>query len=248
MTNEALKIERTKRYQAELDNYFAKCNDSPSLLGELYERYIGYKLEMQGYSVEYHGIQCKKHHQPDNGIDLIGRHGKYTIIVQCKYRTDIDGAFQGGVIRDLFGAWYIYKQDHQNENVSGRFVTTGILSDDADNVAKKLHMRLMGLEYMPKVFPIIKCKTNAGSKALYYLPTDSQYDDIMLNLGQGDFYCQTVAEAEAKNFRRVVLYTKKPPRGLNRHEIIKRIQHSIDWNTNNFEQQEKLRRINNEQA
>ena len=83
-----------------------------------------------------------------------------------------------------------------------RFVTTSILSDDADNVAKKLHIRLMGLEYMPEVFPIVKCKTNADGKGVYYLPTDSQYDDITLNLGQGDFYCLTVKEAEEKGFTR----------------------------------------------
>jgi hypothetical protein len=44
-----------ERNQLALNRYL-KSNLSPAVIGRLYERYLGYLYEQEGWKVEYHGI------------------------------------------------------------------------------------------------------------------------------------------------------------------------------------------------
>jgi hypothetical protein len=50
---------------------------------------------------------------------------------------------------------------------------------------------------------MVKCNINpqTGEK-IYHLPFDQQYDRVMIGNVEGEFYAETVAEAESRGFRR----------------------------------------------
>lgn len=199
---------RTKEYQAELDKYFKNILEDYSSKGKkargtLYERYIGYCFEAEGVNVEYRGINCSKEGKGDGGIDLICRHGNYTFIVQCKNYFDKFAVAPKDVLA-LQGTIDLYLKGNHNpaETVLGIFFATSRFSDIAKDFGYKLGLELQEGKKLFTPFPIIKCKLSDDGKSYYYLPTDSQYDDITLDLGQGDCYCQTVAETEVRGFRR----------------------------------------------
>ena len=52
-------------------------------------------------------------------------------------------------------------------------------------------------------YPMIKCNVNPGTgESIYHLPFDQQYDRVIIGDQQGEFYADTIAEAEAAGFRR----------------------------------------------
>lgn len=50
-------------------------------------------------------------------------------------------------------------------------------------------------------YPLIKCNINKNKQKIYHLPFDQQYDNCLIK-NKGECYVKTVAEAEAKGFRR----------------------------------------------
>lgn len=50
-------------------------------------------------------------------------------------------------------------------------------------------------------YPLIKCNINKNKQKIYHLPFDQQYDNCLIK-NEGECYVKTVAEAEAKGFRR----------------------------------------------
>lgn len=52
-------------------------------------------------------------------------------------------------------------------------------------------------------YPMIKCNVNSGTQErIFHLPFDQQYDKVIIGNQPGEFYAETVEEAEREGFRR----------------------------------------------
>ena len=247
------------QYQMELDQWFRDNFTGTAIQqGQLYERYVGYRWEIENYKVEYVGINRRG--QGDGGIDLICRDGEYTWIVQCKNRKNNVSL---GEIQRHSGVIKSYALAHPDEIVGGAFFTTSFFSSQSINEADKLDIVLFGNEKLPECFPIIKCKVE-NNRRFYFFPTDEGYDEIELDFDSGDCYCLTVSEAEKKGFRRGIssqipifqtinipenlLPNKNIPNRNRDDETIQRCHRVMDRHTRDFEQREKLERIKDTDA
>jgi len=187
-----------KRNQLALDRFWKRPNKSNWLLGKLYERYIGYVYEKDGYDVEYHGIHKKLE---DLGIDLICRKGNETRLVQCKNWAQFRTIYEKHIFQ-LFGTGFQFRDSHPQEKIKVTFITTTQLSDLARKFANELGIELKENLKFNQAYPCIKCNINIGTgEKIYHLPFDQQYDKTKI-CSQGEMYCLTTKEAEDAGFRR----------------------------------------------
>lgn len=100
-------------------------------VGTQFEQEIGALLEKEGWKISYEGINKGVN---DGGIDLIGRRGGVTALVQCKY-WKVSRVVHESHINQFRGSIEKYKNDHPNESSCGTFVTTASLSDEARRAA-----------------------------------------------------------------------------------------------------------------
>ena len=187
----------TERNQLALDRFW-KRRKSKRLIGKLYEQYIGYLYEEKGYHVEYFGISKGLE---DLGRDLICKNDQETLLIQCKNWSHSTTIYEKHIFQ-LFGTAYHYAKTNHFENVAMAFYTTTHLSDIARAFAKDFKITLYENFPLQQPFPIIKCNVNKNGGRIYHLPFDQQYDTVKIRLKEGDFYCETVAEAEKAGFRR----------------------------------------------
>jgi hypothetical protein len=203
-----------ERNQKALDRYL-NSTKSPYQIGRDYERYIGFRYEMEGYEVIYHGISEGKE---DLGRDLICKKNGNVKIVQCKYWAT-QKVIHEKHINQLFGTtvkYYIdyFKLKSLNNNslkfwesfnngiIKPVFITSSTLSETAKKFADSLGVEVLESEPLKK-YPIIKCHINkkTGEK-IYHLPFDQMYDRTILEKKHDEFYAYSVEEAELKGFRR----------------------------------------------
>ena len=206
-------LNSAEKYQRALDRY-RKSKKSSWQIGRDYERYIGYLYEREGHKVKYFGAI---EGLDDLGRDLlVSKNGK-TQVIQCKYWAK-EKMIREKHIFQIFGTTveYILKNsghdlfsDISLDNLSGRmkfvmpvFITSTILSDVAKEMAA-----LLGVRYREGVamieYPMIKCNiSKRDGTRIYHLPFDQQYDRIDIEWELGEFYAQTVFEAELAGFRR----------------------------------------------
>ncbi|MBO7296469.1 MAG: hypothetical protein J6V39_04335, partial [Clostridia bacterium] len=50
-------------------------------------------------------------------------------------------------------------------------------------------------------YPLIRCNIGKDGSKIYYMPFDLQYDTVVISPERGEFYADTVAEAESRGFR-----------------------------------------------
>lgn len=210
--DEYQRLPRVQKFQLALDRYWKKPKSSWQL-GRDYERCVGYHHEKKGYEVVYQGIIKGLE---DCGRDLICRKGEEVVIVQCKYWA------RGKVIREkhinqLFGTcvefWVNQTKEHvsqmelfpdilKSHRIVPRFITSTVLSDTAKNFAKALGIHVVE-NFALKPYPCIKCNVSRSTgERIYHLPFDQQYDSTVVEINRNEFYAETVAEAEARGFRR----------------------------------------------
>lgn len=210
--DEYRELSEQEKYQRALDNYWNRTKTKWQI-GKLYERYIGYTYEIQGYSVFYQGIKLKFE---DLGIDLICQNEDEILLIQCKYWSQ-NKLIRENHINQLFGTSVKYALDkhYKNEQISILFtdlftnykikpmlITSTKLSETARNFASALGIILIENKPLTK-YPIIKCHiSNINSEPIYHLPFDQQYDSTILELDKGEYYVETVKEAEERGFRR----------------------------------------------
>lgn len=205
-------LSETERNQRALDNYLRRSH-TKAHIGKMYERYVGYIYESQGYDVEYRGIEMGL---KDGGIDLICRKQGEILLVQCK-NWKLDSTIYEKHICQLYGASKFYDKDHIQQEYRGGlfadidwdratpvFVATTKLDDHAKEVAKTLGVEVRNISF-DKNYPIIKCNINAGAK-IYHLPIDQMYDYTKI-CKPGECFVSSVKEAEAKGFRRAHRWT-----------------------------------------
>jgi len=216
---EWLALDDVDKYQKALDRFW-KSRKSPWDIGRLYEQYIGYLYELDGYKVKYHGIL---EGYEDMGRDLICTKGNDVIITQCKCWKK-EKIIHEKHINQLFGTCAKYEMDinesktldlfneYKTQNkVIPHFVTSAKLSDRAKSFSKALGIEYKESIYLPnKPYPCIKCNiSRINDEKIFHLPFDQQYDKIVIEPERGEFYAETIAEAIEKGFRRAYRWRKK---------------------------------------
>ncbi len=197
-----------ERNQLALDRYLGG-KLSPVAIGKLYERFVGYRYESTGWSVEYHGIAKGLE---DLGRDLVCKKNEVVKIVQAKCWSTQKLIHEKHIFQ-LFGTTQMYLMDKAQDDllpqsVSACLTTSTLLSPVAKNAAKWLGIDVCEGLALDKSFPMIKC--NIGKKSrerIYHLPFDQQYDRVSIETSTGEFYASTVRDAEAAGFRRAFKFS-----------------------------------------
>lgn len=218
--NEAEIIEKS------IQNYYNRRKvhkNSSFYAGQDYERYIGYLYECKGYNVKYFGI---KKRLEDRGIDLICKNNKEILLIQCK-RWKPERLIREKHINQLFGtseyyrlelsekknskdsfqtALALYDYSLMKDNIKSIFITTGELSEEAKDYAKKLNIEV---KYIPfqNDYPKIKCNIGESGK-IFHLPYSQQYDNTN-PIKNGGCFVHTVQEALNKEYRKAFNKTFK---------------------------------------
>ena len=192
------KLPTVERNQMALDRFW-KRPKSKWLIGRLYERYVGYLYEKDGYDVEYVGIFRGFE---DLGRDLICKKGNDFIVIQCKNWAEFRTIYEKHVFQ-FFGTVFQYKDENKDKKVRAIFYTSTKLSDLARRFSKELNIELKENFKFDREYPAIKCNVSMvdGTK-IYHLPFDQQYDKTLVEEERLEKYAATVAEAEELGFRR----------------------------------------------
>jgi len=189
------RLSKIQKFQLALDRYWERPK-SQWEIGRIYERYMGYLYEQEGWHVTYEGIL--KGYE-DFGRDLICVKGQEVHVVQCKCWSQ-DKVIREKHVFQLFGTSVMYEL-REHRQATPVLATTTKLSPEALRVAEALHVKV---RYEPlRRYPMIKCNINQQTgERIYHLPFDQQYDNVIVGNIQGEFYAETVAEAEKAGFRR----------------------------------------------
>lgn len=199
------KLPSVERNQMALDRFW-KRPKSKWLIGRLYERYVGYLFEKEGYDVDYVGIFKGFE---DLGRDLICKKGEEMVVIQCKNWSQFRTIYEKHIFQ-FFGTVFQYKDENPNLKVKAIFYTTTSLSDLARRFAKELGIHLEENHKFDQKYPSIKCNIGRQSnEKIYHLPFDQQYDKTKIEPERGEFYCTAVKEAEKAGFRRAFRYKGK---------------------------------------
>lgn len=192
------KLSSVERNQMALERFW-KRPKSKWLLGRIYERYVGYLYEQQGYDVGYTGIF---YGYEDLGRDLVCSKGNEIIIIQCKNWSQFKTIYEKHIFQ-FFGTIFQYRDQNQSKKVNGIFYTTTELSELARRFAHELRIELKEKFKMPKSYPCIKCNiSRRNGEKIYHLPFDQQYDRTIIEEERNECYVETVAEAEKLGYRR----------------------------------------------
>lgn len=190
------KLSTSQKNQLALERYLSLL--SKPQIGALYEMYLGYTYEAQGYQVCQHGLEKGLE---DRGRDLICyKKGFPTLIVQAKCWSQSKLIYEKHIFQ-LYGSLWEYRKTHPGETVEAVFITSTKLGEFARCAAKELGIKIRENEKLDKGFPMIKCNIGASGEHIYHLPFDQQYNKTRINKS-GEFMATTVAEAEARGFRR----------------------------------------------
>lgn len=191
-----------ERNELALRRYWER-HHSASTIGKMYERYVGYWYESQGYSVEYNGIF--KGYE-DLGRDLICRRKGAVSIAQCKNWSQQKTIHEKHIFQ-LFGSTFLFRRGNPGLTVRGAFFTSTKVSDVARDIAGFPDIDVLENFPFDKGYPSIKCNISRRTgERIYHLPFDQQYDKVIVEPPRGEFYCRTVAEAERQGFRRAFRY------------------------------------------
>ena len=202
--SEYLSLKPADRNQLALERYW-KRHHSPATLGKMYERYVGYLYEQQGYDVEYFGINQKLN---DLGVDLICRKNKTILAVQCKNWSKYKSVFENRIFQH-FGTTFRLAKENEEYTVTPVFYTTTQLSDNAREFANMLKIKVVENHIFDKGYPCIKCNIGKNGEKIYHLPLDQLYDKVKIETKKGEFYAKTCQEAEEKGFRRAYRWSGK---------------------------------------
>jgi DUF2075 family protein len=196
--DEYRKLPSVERNQKALDRYWSRPKTKWQI-GAMYERYVGYLYEMEGYEVNYHGLMKGLE---DLGRDIIAMKGDEIVVIQCKNWSKFRTIHEKHIFQ-FFGTVFQYRDENPRKNVRAIFYTSTLLSPLARRFSDALKIELKEEEKMDKKYPCIKCNISQvdGTK-IYHLPFDQQYDKTRIEPKKGEFYCATVKEAEDAGFRR----------------------------------------------
>lgn len=191
------KLSNTEKYQLALDRWKNRKTKNDWDIGIEYERYIGYRLECDGYKVSYTGANLGL---KDMGRDLIAKKHGETLVIQCK-RWAKEKTIHEKHIFQLYGSTAVLAIENPGTKYKGVFITTATLSETAKKCAKYCGISVVEMCPMED-YPLIKCNTSKTGEKIYHLPFDQQYDKVIISKNSKSFYAWTTREAESKGFRR----------------------------------------------
>jgi len=198
---EWVKLSTAERNDLALQRYWKRRKNNVEI-GRIYERYIGYLFEKQGYNVEYTGIL---EGFEDLGRDLVAKkkeNNNEVVIIQCKYWSKYRNIHVAH-INQLFGTATQYKMKNKNNNVTPMFYTTTSLDDIAKEFSIYLGIKVNELYPMDETYPCVKCNVSLRNREkIYHLPFDQQYDNTKIIEEKNELYVSTCKEAEKLGFRR----------------------------------------------
>ena len=209
------RLSTAERNQRALDRYLLG-RLSQAAVGRMYERYIGYLYEKEGWAVEYHGII---EGYEDLGRDLVCSKGDQIRIVQAKCWSHTKTIHEKHIFQ-LFGTSQLFliarhSTDIFPPSLTASFVTSTSLSEVARQAANRLKIDVKEEFALDKGYPMVKCNINQRTREkIYHLPFDQQYDRTKITPAKGEFYASTVGEAEEKGFRRAFRYTGSERSGI----------------------------------
>lgn len=191
------RLSDTEKNQLALDRYLAR-DLADWEIGRLYERFLGWRYEREGWSVAYQG--AIKGFE-DMGRDLVCTKGPEVHIVQAKCWSRRKELHEKHVFQ-LYGSTVQYQMDHQGQRVVPVLAATTGLSPLATRIAEDLGVTVRGIA-LDKTYPMIKCNVALRTgEGIYHLPFDQQYDRVVIGNREGECYVRTVKEAERRGFRR----------------------------------------------
>lgn len=196
------KLSNSEKFQLALDRWTSRRKTDWDV-GIEYERYIGYKLEMEGYKVTYTGATMGL---KDMGRDLIASKNGKTLVIQCK-RWAKEKTIHEKHILQLYGSVAVLATEHPEKTYKAVFITSTSLSDVARKCADYCGITIVENCPMGK-YPLIKCNQNHDGTKIYHLPFDQQYDKVVISKNRQSCYAWTVEEAESLGFRHA--YRWKP--------------------------------------
>lgn len=196
------KLNPSQRNQLALDRYWQRGKKTKWMIGKMYERYVGYLYEKDGWDVEYFGIHKRFE---DLGRDLIAKRGNEIHVVQCKNWSKFKTIYENHIFQ-LFGTTFSLQKDHKGKTVTPVFYCSTSLSDTANEFAKRLGI-VVNQNHSFRQYPCIKCNVSLKGDKIYHLPFDQQYDTAKIIPKIGEFYAADIAEAEAAGFRRAFRWT-----------------------------------------
>jgi hypothetical protein len=159
-----------ERNQLALTRFLQRRNKPKWLVGRLYERYIGYLYEKEGYHVVYHGIVEGRE---DLGRDLICRKDEECFIIQCKNWSQFKTIFEKHIFQ-FFGTTFQYKDSHRDLRTRGAFCTTTKVSDLSRRFANELEILLFENFPLDLNYPCIKCNiSRANGERFIIFPSTS---------------------------------------------------------------------------
>lgn len=195
---EYARLSVSERNQLALDKWKARGKSNVEI-GRIYERYLGYLYEKDGWAVSFIGAL---EGLEDMGRDLLCVRDGEVHVVQAKCWSKRKVIHEKHIFQ-LYGTTVLLPLTHRDlaaKSISPIFATTTALSDTAQWAAKALKVRVKPID-MDHDYPVIKCNVN-GSNRIYHLPFDQQYDRVRIIPSKGELYARTVAEAEKSGFRR----------------------------------------------
>lgn len=191
------KLPSSEKNQLALDRYLARPKKNWEI-GRIYERYLGYLYEQQGWRVTYEG--AIKGFE-DFGRDLICTKDDRILIVQAKYWSKNKVVREKHVLQ-LYGTACLYKMQNKDHKISAVLCITTDPSEEAKFAASHLKVKIRVLAHTDD-YPMIKCNVNPTTKEkIYHLPFDQQYDRTVIGNQPGECYVKTTREAEDLGFRR----------------------------------------------
>lgn len=199
---EYAQLSTTQRNQLALDKWKVRRKSNVEI-GRIYERYLGYLYEQEGWAVTFSGAL---EGLEDMGRDLLCVGKDEVHVVQAKYWSKHKTIHEKHIFQ-LYGTSLLVPRTHpelQGKRITPVFVTTTALSETALWAAKALDVQIRSID-MDQDYPVIKCNIN-GDSNIYHLPFDQQYDRVRIIPVKGELYVTTVQEAETKGFRRAKRY------------------------------------------
>lgn len=193
-------VSNTEKIQMSLDRWKNRYKSDWDI-GIEYERYVGYRLECEGYKVNYSGATNGLN---DMGRDLIATKRDKTLVIQCK-RWSKEKVIHEKHIFQLHGSTAVLSAENPGKSYKAVFITTTKLSDTAKKCAEICNVTCV--ENFPMAdYPLIKCNSNKDGEKIYHLPFDPQYDKIVISKNKKSCYAWTVQEAEKLGFRHTYHY------------------------------------------
>lgn len=191
------------KFQLALDRYQNRKKSNWDV-GIEYERFIGYLYEQKGYNVKYNGAIMGL---SDMGRDLIVTNNDEIIVIQCK-RWSKEKEIHEKHIFQLYGTMVLYQIQHPDRKIKGAFYTSTKLSSLCSECAAYLGIEVFE-NFNLEPYPLVKCNIGRTGDKIYHLPFDQQYDKVHIEKEKGEFFCNTVAEAEKAGFRRAFKWHPK---------------------------------------